>query len=156
MIRYALVCENGHEFDSWFPGSAAFDEQARRGLVQCALCPSIHVRKSIMAPSLSKGGAVGQAEGEALSEVKSDPPPAPTVMDERLVALRAMVRDMRTKIAEHTADVGSRFLEEARKMHYGEAEHRPIRGEAKPDDVRELLEEGVPILPVPMLPDERN
>lgn len=150
MIRYSLVCENEHEFDSWFPGSMAYDEQVRRGIVECPACGSAQVRKSIMAPRLGKSG------GSATSDDGQEAATAPAVMDERLVALRGMIREMRAKIAEHTVDVGASFPEQARKMHYGEVEHRPIRGEARPEEARELVEEGVPILPVPVLPDERN
>lgn len=158
MIRYSLRCESGHEFDSWFPGSRAYDEQARRGLVECPLCRSTRVEKSIMAPALAKSGlAVPKAPAEAPSEPAAETPPTPpAVMDERLVALRGMIREMRAAIVKHTVDVGEKFPDEARKMHFGEIEHRPIRGEANADEARELIEDGVPILPVPALPDERN
>lgn len=166
MIRYSLRCEDGHEFDSWFPGSAAYDEQVRRGLVECPLCHSTHVMKAIMAPRVArtdtpKALAARASSDEtpvANSEGSGDqsPPPMPVVMDERLVALRSMIREMRTAIAERTTDVGSSFPDEARKMHFGEAEHKPIRGEATLAEARELIEDGVPILPVPTLPDDRN
>ena len=155
MIRYSLLCESSHEFDSWFPGSAAYDEQARRGLVECPLCRSTNVKKSIMSPRLGKGAEAG-VEAAPAEDGGDAQPPAPVVMDERLVALRSMIREMRTAIARHTTDVGSAFPDEARRMHTGETEHRAIRGEATPDEARELLEDGVPILPMPMLPDERN
>lgn len=153
MIRYSLVCDSGHEFDSWFPGSAAYDEQARRGLVECPTCGSVQVRKSIMAPSLAKGGA---SASEPVEDAATPQAAVPVVMDERLAALRTMIREMRTSIAQHTTDVGPAFPDEARKMHNGDVEHRPIRGEATPDEARELIEDGVPILPIPMLPDDRN
>lgn len=157
MIRYSLVCENGHQFDSWFPGSAAYDEQARRGLVECPMCRSVQVRKSIMAPSVAKGGmSAGAPDGETPAGAEEPHPSTPVVMDERLAALRTMIREMRATIASHTTDVGAAFPDEARKMHNGETEHRPIRGEATPAEARELVEEGVPILPIPMLPDDRN
>ena len=156
MIRYSLVCENGHEFDSWFPGSDAYDEQARRGLVECPACRTTQVKKSIMAPRLSKGGSEPASDSAPANESSERQSPAPVVMDERLVALRTMIREMRTTIAKHTTDVGSAFPDEARKMHTGEIEHRPIRGEATADEARELIEDGVPIMPMPMLPDERN
>ena len=133
MIRYSLVCENGHQFDSWFPGSAAFDEQARRGLVECPMCRSLKVRKSIMAPRLAKGASGRRAELRTIAGAGEPQSPAPVVMDERLAALRTMIREMRATIARHTTDVGSAFSDEARKMHAGEIEHRPIRGEATPD-----------------------
>ena len=149
MIRYTLACDNGHEFESWFPGSDAFDEQVRRGLVDCPSCRSTTIRKSIMAPALARGG------GDPVSPVAAEEV-LPTVIDERLAALRTMVREMRDTIAKTTTDVGTAFPEEARKMHFGETEQRPIRGEASPDEARDLIDEGVPILPVPVLPDERN
>ena len=156
MIRYSLICENAHEFDSWFPGSAAYDEQARRGLVECPMCRSTQVRKSIMAPRLAKGSVDPAPASPPSVDTGEAQSPAPMVMDERLVALRSMIREMHSTIAKHTTDVGSAFPDEARKMHTGEIEHRPIRGAATPDEARELIEDGVPILPVPMLPDERN
>ena len=155
MIRYSLVCENGHEFDSWFPGSTAYDEQARRGLVECPVCQSLQVRKSIMAPRLAKGSGLtlNQPAPEAENDSQAT---APVVMDERLAALRAVIREMRATIDSQTTDVGAAFPDEARKMHNGEIETRPIRGEAAPREARELIEDGVPILPIPVLPDDRN
>ncbi len=156
MIRYSLQCEHDHEFDSWFPGSAAYDEQERRGLVECPVCRSINVRKSIMSPRLAKGGSEGFREESAAAGNDVAPEKPSAILDERLQALRTMIRDMRTTIAKHTTDVGSAFPDEARRMHDGEIEHRPIRGEATPDEARALIEDGVPILPMPMLPDDRN
>jgi hypothetical protein len=153
MIRYTLACDEGHEFESWFPGSAAFDEQARRGLVECPTCRSTHVRKSIMAPALTRGG--GEREAAAAESPVVAEPSSPAV-DEGPAALREMVRALRAAVVAHTTDVGAAFPEEARKMHFGEAEHRPIRGEATPDEARELIEDGVAIMPVPVLPEERN
>ena len=157
MIRYALLCASGHAFDSWFPGSDAYDEQVRRGLVECPACRSTDIRKSIMAPRLAKGATdpLAQTQAPSVPDVTGQSAPAP-VLDERLAALRAAVREMRTAIARHTTDVGAAFPDEARRMHTGEIDARPIRGEATHEEARELLEDGVPILPVPMLPDDRN
>ena len=154
MIRYSLVCENGHEFDSWFPDSAAYDEQARRGLVECPVCQSLQVRKSIMAPRLAKGGLLETTGAEP--NVADEAQTAPVVMDARLSALRAVIREMRATIDSQTTDVGTAFPDEARKMHNGEIENRPIRGEASLREARDLIEDGVPILPIPILPDDRN
>ena len=155
MIRYSLVCENGHEFDSWFPDSAAYDEQARRGLVECPVCQTLQVRKSIMAPRIARGGLL--EANEAAPNVADETQAAePVVMDARLSALRAVIREMRATIDSQTTDVGPAFPDEARKMHNGEIENRPIRGEASPREARELIEDGVPILPIPILPDDRN
>ena len=143
MIRYALNCDRGHLFDSWFPDSEAFDSQTQRGLVVCPVCTSVHVSKSIMAPAISmrRGG----------SEVDTIAAPEP-LLDERESKMRALARQMRDHILENTEDVGARFPEEARAMHDGTMEPRPIMGEATRAEARELLEEGVRILPVPRSP----
>ena len=144
MIRYALNCDRGHTFDSWFRDSEAFDVQARRGLVVCPVCDSVHVSKAIMAPAIStrRGG----------TEVEAVAAPEP-LLDERESKMRALARQMREHIVENTEDVGNRFPEEARAMHDGTMEPRPIMGEATMAEARELLEEGVRIMPVPGGPD---
>lgn len=170
MIRYALVCTDGHEFDSWFPGSAAYDEQVRRGFVECPVCHTKRVTKAIMAPRVARTDNLrtqslrtdvsydhGEAGSTDNTPDESPPaPPMPMVMDERLIALRSMIHEMRATITKNTTDVGAAFPDEARKMHNGEIDHKPIRGEATIEEVRELIEDGVPIMPVPILPDERN
>ena len=150
MIRYALVCDGAHEFESWFPGAAAYEQQIKRGMVICPVCNSAKVSKAIMAPN------VARKDRETLIEPPTPAPQQVALIDEKMQALRAMMREMRAKILESTTDVGASFPEEARKIHDGEAEARPIRGEASWDDARALSEEGIEIMPIPMLPDERN
>lgn len=150
MIRYALVCDQAHEFESWFPGAAAYEQQVKRGLVTCPVCNSERVTKQIMAPNIAR-----KDRGEAAAEAPA-PTQQMTLLDEKMVALRAMMREMRTHILENTTDVGASFPEEARKIHDGEAEARPIRGEASWDEARALLDDGIDVMPIPPLPDERN
>lgn len=151
MIRYALVCDQAHEFDSWFASAAAYDEQARRGFVACPYCDSTRVEKAIMAPS------VARKDREAQPAASGAPQPQQVALiDEKAQALRAMMSDLRAKILEHTTDVGEAFPAEARKIHDGEAEARAIRGQASWEEARALVEDGVEIMPIPPLPDDRN
>ncbi len=160
MIRYALACENGHEFESWFPSSAAYDSQVARGLVACPVCNGTKVEKQIMRPSLARSEPAPKAETAAAPEPRApqpEPPPQPVaVFSERERELRAMVKAFREHVVKNAENVGGQFPDEARKMHYGEIEHRSIYGEASRDEVKELLDEGVELHPLPMLPDERN
>ena len=152
------MCAAGHEFESWFPGSSAYDEQAKRGFVTCPICNSARVTKAIMAPNVARKdrAAATGAQGETQAEQAGPAPQQVALIDEKMQVLRAMMREMRAKILETTTDVGSAFPEEARKIHDGEAEARPIRGEASWEEAQALSEEGIDIMPIPVLPDERN
>ncbi|MFT4096907.1 MAG: DUF1178 family protein [Rhodoblastus sp.] len=153
MIRYALVCEKAHEFESWFASAGAYDEQARRGFVTCPFCNSPRVSKAIMAPNVAR-----RDRDDAIAAPSPAAQPAQDVVlvDEKMAEVRAMVRALREKIMEATTDVGAAFPEEARKIHDGESEARPIRGQASFEEARALIEEGVEIMPIPPSPDERN
>ncbi len=164
MIKYALVCEQGHDFESWFSGSESFETQASRGFVECPHCGSTQVRKALMAPAVSTSKRRTRNEAAGHSESQ---PPAPdaapeaatgevALIDERQRALREAIRELHAKVREQTVDVGAQFSEEARRMHLGEAPTRPIRGEATVAQAKELWEEGVPVFPIPALPDDRN
>jgi len=142
MIRFSLVCENDHEFDGWFSNSQDFEKQLKRGLVTCPSCASPKVSKSLMAPSVST------------SRVKETM--AVTKADTARRQLMGEMKKLRDKIVESSEDVGVRFPEEARKIHYGESEERGIYGEASRDDVESLLDEGIEIAPLPVLPDDVN
>jgi hypothetical protein len=137
MIRYALACEAAHAFESWFADSDAFESQRARGLVECPVCGSQRIDKQVMTPAVAR---------------TDDGPGA----DARAAEQRARMRALRAEIAEKTEDVGRRFPQEARRIHQGDAPERAIRGEASLEEARDLLEEGVPVLPLPTLPDERN
>ncbi len=159
MIRYALVCEKGHEFESWFADSAAYDRQAKRKLVSCPHCGSAKVEKAIMAPRLATS-KIGTEPVDAPALPDAATPadmPAPVAMlspQER--ELRAKLKELRDHVTRNADDVGPKFPEEARKMHYGEIERRSIYGVASPEDAAELAEEGIDFHPLPLLPDERN
>ena len=156
MIKYALVCDASHEFESWFPGSDSYEEQARRGFVECPFCQSTKVSKAIMAPNVARKDRYAPANDSAPLPV---PPPAPqqvALLDEKQQHLRAMMRELHEKIVATSDDVGEAFPEEARKMHDGETPARSIRGKASFEEARSLLDEGIPVLPIPDLPEERN
>jgi hypothetical protein len=164
MIRYALICAKGHDFESWFPNSAAYDKQAKRGLVSCPSCGSTKVEKAIMAPKLSGTKKRGRA---AMSAPVNDAPAneaaaaggakAPVaMMSPQESEFRAKLKELRDHLTKNAENVGAKFPEEARKMHYGDKEHRSIYGEASPQEAKELLEEGVELHPLPVLPEERN
>ena len=164
MIRYALICERGHQFESWFQDSSAFDKQVRRGLVSCPQCSSAKVQKAIMAPHLSatakKQPAPIQPSAEApakVAEAPANPAPAPVAMlSPQELEFRAKLKELRDHLTKNADNVGAKFPEEARKMHYGEIEQRSIYGVASPDEAKELSDEGVEFHPLPVLPDERN
>jgi hypothetical protein len=155
MIRYKLRCELGHLFESWFQSSAAYESQERRKLVSCPVCGSSKVERAVMAPQIvSKTGGDSTA---LVPAAEAAPAPASTSLvlaQER--ELRVKLKELRDHIVRNADNVGERFANEARKMHYGDIEHRPIYGEASPDEARSLIDEGVEVSPLPVLPDDRN
>jgi hypothetical protein len=170
MIRYTLVCNKRHEFESWFQDSAAYDKQAKRGLVACPMCGSVKVEKTIMKPQLARRDKKSvpieapkpieapTAEASTTANVPALPePPAPVAMiSPQEQEFRTKLKELRDHLVKNAENVGPRFPEEARKMHYGEADPRSIYGIASPDEARELSEEGIAFSPLPVLPDERN
>jgi len=160
MIRYALACEDGHSFESWFQNSAAYDRQVTRRLVSCPVCGSTKVTKALMTPQVSaakKRADAPRRASDAGAPVAAPATPAPVAMmspQER--EFRKKLKELREHLVKNAAYVGQKFPEEARKMHYGEVEHRSIYGEATPDQAKELHEEGIEFHPLPVLPDERN
>ncbi len=160
MIRYSLRCDRGHAFESWFQSSSAYEQQEKRKLVNCPTCGSDKVERAIMAPQI-----VGK-KGREIAAPEPAPAPAPeattaaSTSTPLLMAqereLRAKLKELRDHIVKNADNVGERFPNEARKMHYGDIEHRPIYGEASPDEARALIEEGVEVSPLPVLPEDRN
>jgi hypothetical protein len=160
MIRYSLRCERGHGFESWFQSSAAYEQQEKRGLVNCPSCGSAKVERAIMAPQIvSKKGrdiaAPTPAPAPAPVAEAAAPASTPLLMAQER-ELRAKLKELRDHIVKNADNVGERFPNEARKMHYGDIEHRPIYGEASPDEARALIDEGVEVSPLPVLPEDRN
>ena len=156
MIRYSLRCEHDHTFESWFQDSSAYDTQVKRKLVSCPLCGSHGIEKAIMAPRIvGKKGRESSAPVPAPAETGGAATSTPLLMAQER-ELRAKLKELRDHIVKNADNVGESFPNEARKMHYGEIEHRPIYGEASPDEARSLIEEGVEVSPLPVLPDDRN
>jgi hypothetical protein len=168
MIRYTLVCNKRHEFESWFTNSAAYDKQAKRGLVTCPLCGSAKVEKALMTPRLGRADTPSHheaapappppahaAEGETAPAAAKAPTPVAMISPQEQ-EFRQKLRELRDHLVKNAENVGSRFPEEARKMHYGETEHRSIYGVASPKDAKALHDEGIEFSPLPVLPDERN
>jgi hypothetical protein len=158
MIRYALRCERDHSFESWFQSSSAYDSQVKRKLVSCPICGSVKIDKAIMAPQIVGKKRPDSAAPAPAAPAEVLPPPAgstPLVMTQER-ELRAKLKELRDHIVKNADNVGERFPNEARKMHYGEIEHRPIYGEASADEARALLDEGVEVSPLPVLPEDRN
>ncbi|HXN70680.1 MAG TPA: DUF1178 family protein [Bradyrhizobium sp.] len=158
MIRYSLQCERGHAFESWFQSSAAYESQEKRKLVNCPVCGSARVERAIMAPQIvsTKGGDRAEpAPAPAPTTEVATPASTPLMMAQER-ELRAKIKELRDHIVKNADNVGERFPNEARKMHYGDIEHRPIYGEASPDEARSLIDEGVEVSPLPVLPDDRN
>lgn len=162
MMKYALVCERKHSFEIWFGDSADYDRQRKRGLVTCPICDSKKVEKAIMAPALGRG--TRKRAAPAPIEAPMPAPEAAAAPAPEQVAMispveqefRAKLKELRDHMTKNADNVGKKFPEEARKMHYGEVEHRSIYGEASPQEAKDLHDEGIEFHPLPVLPDERN
>lgn len=158
MIRYSLICDAAHEFESWFASSASFEDQVRRSFVTCPVCNSAKVDRAVMAPNVARTDLGPKAPAPAVeAPAPAAAPPAPVALiSEKEKAFRDMVTALHRHVSENAEHVGQRFADEALKIHHGEAEERPIYGEATPDDARMLHEEGVEFLPLPRLPGSGN
>src|ERR1700759_745736 len=159
MIRYALHCDRKHEFESWFQSSSAYDSQVKRKLVTCPICGSAKVDKAIMAPRIvgkkGRGPATPPLEPATTAAAPEAAPSGSTsLMMAQERELRTKLKELRDHIVKNADNVGERFANEARKMHYGEIEHRPISGEASNEEARALIEEVVEVSPLPVLPDD--
>ena len=138
MIKYDLICRHNHAFEAWFSASSDYDEQRKKRLVQCPHCGSAKVEKAIMAPNVStsrKKDAIASKQAEAKSAA--------------LAMMNEAAQTIRKEIEDKCDYVGEKFADEARAIHYGEKEERPIYGEASPKEAAELKDEGVGIAPLP-------
>ena len=149
MIRYSLVCSNAHEFEGWFRSSEDFDVQSSAGLCACPDCGSTSVAKALMRPNVTT------SEMRAVAPVVAEDKPSVTVPPEAREFLEKL-KEIKAALLDGSENVGKRFAEEARRIHFGEAPIRAVHGEATEEDARALMEEGVDILPLPVLPGERN
>ncbi|MGY3584924.1 hypothetical protein ACVIGB_006016 [Bradyrhizobium sp. USDA 4341] len=157
MIRYTLRCERGHQFESWFQSSSAYESQERRHLIDCPSCGSSKIERAIMAPQIvSKKGREPARPAPAAPVEAATPSESTSLMMAQERELRSKLKELRDHIVKNADNVGERFPNEARKMHYGDIEHRPIYGEASPEEARALIDEGVEVSPLPTLPEDRN
>ena len=139
MIKYTLNCNNGHQFESWFSNSASFEKLQKNGYLECAVCQSKEVEKSLMAPKITTDSV---EKRETLISAQT--------------ALEKEIKALKHKIKTTATDVGENFPIEARAMHYGEKEEKPIIGKTTLDEARDLAEEGIPFVPVPWSDDKVN
>lgn len=180
MISYTLRCSNGHAFDGWFRGSDDFDKQLEGGLLTCPVCGDATLSKALMAPNVSTARSKEQAAQEvhramvdAKAAMRAEASAGKGVDGEVLPAAAAMgavpslkdapapvkayvdaVRKLRAEVEAHSEDVGTRFVEEARRMHHGEIDERPIRGQASLEEAAALDEEGIDVFVIPPLPED--
>lgn len=167
MIKYQLQCAKGHGFEGWFRSSDDYDRQRKRRLVTCPSCGGTKVEKAVMAPSVvtsekAKSSRRKKAREIAVAQPEAVPAPAPpqaqglSFTPEQREILGRM-RKLRDEMLKSSDYVGPRFAEEARRMHEeSEPPKRGIHGEASPDEVKALLEDGIDVLPIPVLPDDKN
>lgn len=141
MISFNLVCTQGHEFEGWFSSSAAFEEQKADGTVTCPHCGATEVSKTLMSPN------IGVRENHSV-KAAADPKSTGEMVE--------FLRQMRKYVQNNADYVGEKFAEEARKIHYEETDPRGIYGETSAEDAKALIEEGIEVFPLPVLPEDKN
>lgn len=146
MIQFTLQCDNDHRFDSWFQSSAAFDKLLASGMVSCPVCGTDKVEKAMMAPRVADSRSTSRAELDNRSSSAPGPLSTPATPAEQVLSA------LRKQVEANSEYVGMNFASEARKMHSGEALERSIHGQAKLEEARKLVEDGVPITPLPFVP----
>ena len=139
MIKYTLTCNNGHQFESWFPNSDSFEKLKEKGHLECAVCSSKEIEKSLMAPRITSNNS---KKKETLISAQS--------------ALEKEIKALKKRIKKTATDVGENFPTEARAMHYGEKEEKPIIGRTSLEEAKDLAEEGIPFAPLPWTDDKVN
>ncbi len=139
MIKYTLNCKNGHQFDSWFSDSESFEKLKKNGHLECAICSSKKIEKSLMAPRISSDS---ERKNKTLISAQS--------------TLEKEIRALKKKIKKTAIDVGENFPTEARAMHYGEKKEKPIIGKTTLDEAKDLADEGIPFIPLPWSDDKVN
>ncbi|MBV1867746.1 MAG: DUF1178 family protein [Marinosulfonomonas sp.] len=157
MIRYSLKCPDAHEFESWFQSGEAFDKLAAASMLSCPQCGSADVHKAIMAPRIGPSHkATGGSEETTPTDTPSPEPADTHALTAPASPAEAALKELKEKIQEHSEYVGPDFAKEARKIHDGDAPERSIYGEAKPDEARKLVEDGVPVAPLPFIPNRKT
>ncbi|WP_375265596.1 DUF1178 family protein [Planktotalea sp.] len=146
MIQYALKCSNDHQFDSWFQSASAFDKLQNAGMVTCAVCGVAQVEKVLMAPAVRPARKIAETSG----------PKSPGPLSAPATPAEQMIADMREKVEANSEYVGGEFAQKARAMHNGDAPEASIYGEANLEDAKKLVEDGVPVLPLPFRPSRKG
>ena len=159
MIKYQLICDQNHEFEGWFQGSAEYDDQVANGLLRCPLCDSDQVKRALMTPNLSSPKQRKSTAPSATAQAGHVGPSdwAPVMQAEQVQAYGAALaelRQLRLKIVKDCRDVGNNFAEEARKIHYGESEAEGIYGQATQEERESLKDEGIEIFDMPWVPSD--
>jgi hypothetical protein len=148
MIHYQLHCSQDHDFDGWFASGESFDQQAKRGLLECPVCGDAKVVRALMAPAVPKKG-----RAQAPDPTPAEPAQQVAVAPERLPDhIRAQLQRMRAEVEKHCDYVGGNFAEEARRMHTGESDARGIYGETTPEEAEALAEDGIEVARIPWVP----
>jgi hypothetical protein len=142
LIHYSLQCEQTHGFEGWFASSDDFDRQKSAGFIACPYCDSKNISKTLMAPNVTTGRQKERTQAVAMDNMRRD----------AIAKIKEAVKEIRA----NADDVGERFPEEARKIHYGETEARGIIGQASPDEAQALTEEGIEIAPLPVFPEDQH
>lgn len=138
MISFNLRCSKDHEFEGWFRDSATFEKDLKKRRIECPICGDVKLERALSAPNIAPSGKRAAAKAEAASK------------------MRDQLRAFRRHVESTSENVGERFADEARKIHYGEAETRSIYGKASLDEARELHEEGVPVAPIPWIEEAKD
>ena len=149
MIQYALKCADGHQFDSWFQSADAFDKLVTAGMVSCVVCGGAKVEKAIMTPQVRTARGAGEAPA-------APDAPVPGPLSQPASPAEQAMADLRRKVEENADYVGKDFVSEARAMHDGDTPPRSIYGEAGLDEAKQLIKEGVPVAPLPFMPNRKT
>ncbi len=165
MIHYELRCSDDHPFDGWFRDSAAFETQARRGLIECPICGGTEVRRALMAPAVASAHREPVPDPSPVQPPRQARPPQPPAVPGPPAAptvgavggpmpdqMRAMLQRMRSEVEKHCVYVGANFAEEARRMHRGESDRHGIYGETTPEQAEALAEDGIEFSRIPWVP----
>ncbi len=152
MIHYDLRCGGGHSFDGWFRDSAAFDQQAKAGMLDCPICASPDVSRAIMAPRVGRGAEAPPALAAPVKAVQPAPAPNPDSPPPMPDRMRAALQRLRAEIEQKCHYVGPNFAQAARAIHNGDAAPRPIYGETTPDQAEALAEDGIEVASIPWVP----